>query len=167
MTAGKENFPIGIVGADAAGLGSVERQVPAGEPPPLAVNAALQVIGKKIVRQDGRAKVTGAVRFTVDVKLDGLLHARIVRSDLPHARVRAINTDAAARAPGVRAVLVIAPPDSIVRYVGAPIAAVTARSMSRMADAGFARSGAAARCRAPICSRSSRMFCAPAPEADW
>lgn len=128
MTAGKENFPIGIVGADAAGLGSVERQVPAGEPPPLAVNAALQVIGKKIVRQDGRPKVTGAVRFTVDVKLDGLLHARIVRSDLPHARVRAINTDAAARAPGVRAVLVIAPPDSIVRYVGAPIAAVAATS---------------------------------------
>jgi len=47
---------------------------------------------------------------------------------LPHARVQAIDTDAAARQPGVRAVLVIAPRDAILRYVGAPVAAVAART---------------------------------------
>ena len=92
------------------------------------MNAALQVIGKPMPRQDARAKVTGAVRFTVDVKLPGLLHARILRSPLPNARVQAIDTDAAARQPGVRAVLVIAPRDAILRYVGAPVAAVAART---------------------------------------
>ena len=66
------------------------------------------------------------MRFTVDIKLPGLLHARILRSPLPHARVQAIDTDAAARQPGVRAVLVIAPQDAILRYVGAPVAAVAA-----------------------------------------
>jgi xanthine dehydrogenase YagR molybdenum-binding subunit len=118
-----EKFPFGIVGA---GMSEIERQVPDGEPPALPVNEALQVIGKPVPRHDGRAKVTGAVRFTVDVKLPGMLHARILRSTSPNARVRSVDTVAAARLPGVRAVLVIAPKDSVLRYAGAPIAAVAA-----------------------------------------
>jgi xanthine dehydrogenase YagR molybdenum-binding subunit len=120
-----ESFPFGIA---SAGLSQVERRIPVDEPPPLPVNSALQVIGKPVPRQDGRTKVTGAVRFTVDMKLPGMLHARLLRSPLPHARVRAIDTDAAARLPGVRAVLVIAPVDAILRYAGAPVAAVAAVS---------------------------------------
>ena len=58
-----------------------------------------------VPRQNGRAKVTGATRFTVDVALPGMLHGRILRSPLPHARVRAIDIAAAARHPGVRAVM--------------------------------------------------------------
>jgi tetratricopeptide (TPR) repeat protein len=59
-----EKFPYGIVGV---GMSEVERQIPANEPPALAPNAALMVIGKPLPRQNGRAKVTGATRFTVDV----------------------------------------------------------------------------------------------------
>jgi xanthine dehydrogenase YagR molybdenum-binding subunit len=118
-----ETFPFGIA---SVGLTNIERRVPAGEPPPLPVNGALQVIGNPVRRQDARGKVTGAVRFIVDVKLPGLLHARILRSPLPHARVQAIDTEAAARQPGVSAVLVIAAKDAILPYVGAPIAAVAA-----------------------------------------
>ena len=62
------------------------------------------MIGKPVPGRMARAKVTGAVRFTVDVTLPGLLHARILRSPLPHARVQAIDPAAAARHPGVRAV---------------------------------------------------------------
>src|SRR5271165_6492790 len=120
-----EKFPFGIA---SVGVGEVERRIPADESPPLPVNSALQVIGKPVPRQDARAKVTGAVRFTVDIKLPGLLHARILRSPLPHARVQAIDPAAAARQPGVRAVLVIAPADAVLRYVGAPVAAVAART---------------------------------------
>ena len=54
-----EKFPFGIAGV---GMSEIERQVPDGEPPPLPVNDALQVIGKPVRRHDGRAKVTGAVR---------------------------------------------------------------------------------------------------------
>ncbi len=70
--------------------------------------------------------MTGAVRYTVDIKLPGLLHARVLRASLPHARVQAVDTEAAARQPGVRAVLLIAPRDAIVRYVGAPVVAIAA-----------------------------------------
>ena len=66
-----EKFPFGIA---SVGLGEVERQVPLDEPPPLPPNAALNVIGKPTPRQNGRAKVTGATRFTVDIVLPGMLH---------------------------------------------------------------------------------------------
>ena len=117
----------------------MERQVPLDEPPPLPVNAELNVIGKPTPRQNGRAKVTGATRFTVDVALPGMLTGRFLRSPLPHAKVRAIDVSAAARHPGVRVALVIARPDdpdsAIVRYVGAPVAALAAVSPSAADEA--------------------------------
>ncbi len=131
-----ESLPFGIV---SVGLAEVTRQVPVGEPPALAPNAALAVIGRSVARQNGRAKVTGATRYTVDLKLPGMLHGRILRSPLPHARVRAIDLSAAARLPGVRTVLAIARPDdaatATVRYIGAPVAAVAAVSIAVAEDA--------------------------------
>ena len=126
-----EKFPSGIA---SVGLGEVERQIPVDEPPPLPPNAALTVIGKSVPRQNGRAKVTGATHFTVDIKLPGMLHGRILRSSQPHAEVRSIDSAAAARYPGVRAIFpVVTPGDpaaATVRYIGAPIAAVAAVSMA-------------------------------------
>ncbi|MGD0635761.1 MAG: xanthine dehydrogenase family protein molybdopterin-binding subunit [Beijerinckiaceae bacterium] len=124
-----ETLPYGIV---SVGLTEVTRQVPADEPPALPPNAELAVIGKSVPRQNGRAKVTGATRYTVDVDLPGMLHSRILRSPLPHAEIQAIDISAAERHPGVRAVLLIARPgdpnQSILRYIGAPVAAVAAVS---------------------------------------
>jgi xanthine dehydrogenase YagR molybdenum-binding subunit len=131
-----ERFPCGIVGV---GMSEVRRQIPTGDPPPLPANALLTVIGKPVPRQNGRAKVTGATHFTVDVTLPGMLHGRILRSSVPHAEVRAVDTAAAARYPGVRGIMPIATPDdpatSIVRYVGAPIAAVVAVSLAAAEEA--------------------------------
>ena len=138
-----EKFPSGIVGVS---LGEIERQVPAGEAPPLPPNDRLTLIGKSVPRINARAKVTGAARFTVDVKLAGMLHARVLRSPHAHARIISIDTQAAERHPGVCAVHIIT--DIVGRateraletdpaqasgirlpralYVGAPIAAVAA-----------------------------------------
>jgi xanthine dehydrogenase YagR molybdenum-binding subunit len=122
-----ERFPVGI---SSTGLTKIERLVPAGEPPALAPNADLKVIGRRTPRIDALAKVTGAARFTVDVKLPGMLHARILRASTPHARIRAIDVSAAVRLPGVRAVEVIADPGdpstATIHYAGEPIAAVAA-----------------------------------------
>ena len=131
-----EVFPSGITNV---GLGTVKRQISADEPPPLPVNAELAVIGRSFPRPDGRAKVTGAARFTVDTSLPGMLHGRILRSPLPHALVRCIDLSAAARHPGVRAIVPIATPDdpksATLRYIGAPVAAVAAVSMAAAQDA--------------------------------
>jgi len=129
-------FPSGIVGV---GLGEVRRNIPADEPPPLPPNAELAVIGKPVARHDGRAKVTGATRFTVDVVLPGMLHGGILRSPLPHARVRAIDVAAATHHPGARAVVMVARPGDaktgVVRYAGAAVAAVAATSMAAAEEA--------------------------------
>src|SRR5664279_4584587 len=96
-----QKYPVGI---SSVALGEIVRQVPAGEAPPLPPNAQLAVIGKSIPRINGRAKVTGAAPFTVDVRLPGMLHAWLLRSPHPHARILSIDTTAAERLAGVRAV---------------------------------------------------------------
>ena len=131
-----ETFPVGVVGA---GLAAETRQVPAGEPPPLPPNAELAVIGKPHPRLNGRAKVTGAIRFTVDVAPRGMLFARILRSPHAHAEVRAIDTIAAERDPRVRAIVhAVAlddPAHAVVRYVGQPVVALAATSMAAAEEA--------------------------------
>src|SRR5215467_3740862 len=94
----------GIVG-DA--METVTRSVPINEPPPLPPNASLKVIGQPLPRFDAVLKVTGKARYTFDVQLPNMLYARRVVSEVPHARVLAINTSAAERHPGVRAVHVL------------------------------------------------------------
>ncbi len=66
------------------------------------------VIGRPIARVEGRDKVTGEARYYADVTLPNLLWAKNVLSRLPHARIVSIDTSAALRVPGVRAVLTAA-----------------------------------------------------------
>ena len=135
-----EKIPIGIVGVS---LGQIDREVPGGEPPALAPNADLAVVGKPIPRVGGRAMVTGAACYTVDVKLPGMLIARILRSPHPHARILSVSASAAERYPGVRAVVTAMGTPAAVRgvtatpaafppalYVGASLAAVAAMTRS-------------------------------------
>ena len=99
-----QSHPTGIAGA---ALGTVERQVSSDEAPALGLNRDLAVIGKPVRRLNGRAKVTGTARFTVDVKLPGMLYARLLRSPHPHARIDTIDASAAEHHPNVRAVYLI------------------------------------------------------------
>jgi xanthine dehydrogenase YagR molybdenum-binding subunit len=62
-------------------------------------------IGRARPRVDGRDRVRGRAIYTQDVQLAGMLHAAILRSPVPRARVRAIDTKKAEALPGVRAVL--------------------------------------------------------------
>ena len=110
-----QKHPAGIVPGT---LSEIERRVPADEAPPLAPNAELAWIGKSVPRINGRAKVTGAARFTVDVKLPGMLYGRLLRSPHPHARLASLDLSAAEKHPGVRAALPINEP--VGRAVEAP-----------------------------------------------
>lgn len=132
-----------IFGIDRTGLGIARREIEAGEPPPLAPNARLSVIGKRVPRIDGVAKVTGAARYTVDLKLPGMLFGRLLRSPWPQARVLAIDTSAAERHPAVRALHLGVAPDEAggaadiptLSYVGAIVAGVAATSRAAADEA--------------------------------
>ncbi|MFN0070497.1 MAG: xanthine dehydrogenase family protein molybdopterin-binding subunit, partial [Chloroflexota bacterium] len=65
----------------------------------------LTVVGTSVPRIEGRPKVMGTARYTVDVSLPGMLTARVLRSTVAHAIIRSIHTDAARALPGVRAVI--------------------------------------------------------------
>jgi xanthine dehydrogenase YagR molybdenum-binding subunit len=77
------------------------------QPPAWPDNDKLSVVGKPQPRLDGKLKVTGRARYTADVQLPGMLFGRRVVSPHPHARVKAVDTSAAERLPGVKAVHVV------------------------------------------------------------
>ena len=55
----------------------------------------LHTIGQTAWRKDGISKVTGAEKFTSDISLPRMWHARTLRSPHPHAMVKSIDTSAA------------------------------------------------------------------------
>jgi len=72
------------------------------------VSAAVQpltTIGHVTPRVDAIARVTGQAKYTNDLKLPGMLYARVLRSPHPHARLLHIDTSEASRLPGVQAVI--------------------------------------------------------------
>ena len=64
-------------------------------------------IGKKVPKIDAEAKVKGA-RYGHDIVLPGMLHAKILRSAHPHARIVEVDVKRARKLPGVHAVLTAA-----------------------------------------------------------
>jgi CO/xanthine dehydrogenase Mo-binding subunit len=61
----------------------------------------MTVVGTDARRVDGPAKVTGGATYTADLVLPGMLHAKVLRSSLPHARLVRVNASAAERELGV------------------------------------------------------------------
>lgn len=107
---------------------------------------SLRVIGKPTPLVSAVSKVTGAAKFTDDIRLARPLTVKILRSTHPSARIEAIDTTQARQMPGVLAVLSGADFDKTfgvlpisrdepplacgrVRYVGEPVAAVAAENL--------------------------------------
>ena len=78
-------------------------------------------------RVEARDKVTGIAKYTVDIHHDGQLEGIILRSQQAHARIGELDFAPALAIAGVNAAISLLGEDRIVRYVGAPIAAVAAK----------------------------------------
>ena len=75
---------------------------------------SLKWIGKSMKRVEDPRLLTGQGRYIDDIDLPNMLHAAVLRSSRPHAKIKTIDTRAAAALPGVIKVL-----------TGADIAATT------------------------------------------
>ncbi|MEP6471494.1 MAG: aldehyde oxidase, partial [Acidobacteriota bacterium] len=102
-----------------------------------------RTVGRPLVKVDAAAKVTGQTKFADDVFLPRMLHCKLLRSKVAHARLLRVDATRALAMPGVVAVATgrdlpvsfgILPvsqdehalcPDRV-RYVGDPVAAVAA-----------------------------------------
>jgi xanthine dehydrogenase YagR molybdenum-binding subunit len=137
----------------------VEIEVPDQELPVWDLDAKLTVVGKRLPRVEGREKVTGKAKYTLDFTpkdLPGLLYGKILRSPYPHARVERIDATKAEKLPGVKAVLLFdkgegfdpkeilsvmsdgpasEPKDRVVIFEGEEVAAVAAESEAIAEDA--------------------------------
>ncbi len=105
------------------------------------------LIGTPCPIDDAARKATGQLRYVDDVKLPGMLYARVLFSPVPHAKIKLLDTSEAERMDGVRAVVSYQNTpevyynssgetldifktervfDDVVRYVGDRVAAVAA-----------------------------------------
>lgn len=83
------------------------------------------VIGQSVPRVDAVEKATGSALYMTDLKLPGMLHARVLRSPYPHARVKSFNLGRARNLTGVIAVIgpdVAANPYGVIRPDELPLA---------------------------------------------
>ncbi len=90
-------------------------------------------VGEREPRVEGLHKVTGRTVYAADVQLPGMLHARLVLSPHPHARITALDAEAALAHPGVVAVVTA---DDLAR--ASRDGSNPARGASNRADALFA-----------------------------
>jgi CO/xanthine dehydrogenase Mo-binding subunit len=110
-------------------------------------------VGTSVERKDASAKIRGEAEYAGDIDLPGLVVGAVLRSTVPHARIRSIDTSAAEALPGVVCVLTAADLADLdpfwghrirdrpilavdrVRYAGDPVAAVAALDDSTAAAA--------------------------------
>src|SRR5437660_12042784 len=87
-----------------------------------------RLIGTRIPRLDGMGKASGRTKYPSDVRPDGTLFGVMLYSPYAHAKVKSIDTSAAEKMPGVKAVHVIADAGKVLRYQGDDIAGVAAET---------------------------------------
>src|SRR5438874_175678 len=71
----------------------------------MASPTQLQTIGQGIPKPDAFLKATGTASYAGDIRLPGMLEAKVLRSIHPHARIISVDTSAAEALPGVFAVV--------------------------------------------------------------
>ncbi len=101
----------------------------------------LNVVGQPATRGDGLHRARGEAVYTADLRLNGMLHAAVLRSPHAHARVRRIDVTPALAQPGVHAAIAPGDLELLVTecgFEGAPVAAVCADTLAQ------ARAGVAA-----------------------
>jgi CO/xanthine dehydrogenase Mo-binding subunit len=117
----------------------------------------LNVVGQSVGRRDGMGHVKGETVYVNDRQFPGMLHLKMVRSPVPHARIKGIDFSAAEKVPGfVRALTYKDVPKNIytilcligvepddepvlaedrVRYKGEQIAAIVAETEAAALEA--------------------------------
>ena len=93
------------------------------------------LIGKRISRLDSPVKVSGRAKYTYDYHAPNMLFGKILRSPHAKAKIVSIDTSAAEKMPGIKAVYIVQKPGSTVQWAGDEIVAVAAVDEGTAEDA--------------------------------
>ncbi|MGD0264493.1 MAG: hypothetical protein ABSD47_05975 [Candidatus Methylomirabilota bacterium] len=105
----------------------------AGDLKPWDLDSRLRSVKGRHPRLEGPEMVTGRAKYTYDVRLPGMLWAKMVRAPIPAGKIVRIDTAKAERLQGVKAVWTT--DAKLVRFAGQDIAAVAAVSQEIAEDA--------------------------------
>ena len=131
------------------GIPVPETPLPGKEP---AAWKETNVVGKRLPRVDAYERVSGSAVFPSDIHLPNMLYGAILRCPHSHARVRQVDTNAASKMPGIRALISGTSPEADLvwkkdaagemrlfdphcRYEGEAVAAVAAETPYQARDA--------------------------------
>jgi len=98
----KKNSKNKVTYAELAKGKKIERYME--EKPPPKDFSELKVVGKPVMRRDALEKVTGVAKFAGDIRLSGMLYARILRPPAHDAKLTSVDTSAAEKMEGVQVV---------------------------------------------------------------
>ena len=97
--------------------------------------ATRPLLGKSVSRVDGPSKASGRAKYTYDYNPQGLLAGKILRCPYAHARITSIDTSAAEKMAGVKAVQIIQKPGTEIFWAGDEIVGVAAVDEGTAEDA--------------------------------
>lgn len=128
---GNEKIRVGFNGK----FESKDVAIAPGDPAPWDPSQKFSILGSRVPRLDGAAKVSGQARYSIDMRLPGMLFGKILRSPHPAAIVTSIDLGPARKMPGVKAAIPIAKVGDALRYAGQEVAAVAAETPEQAFDA--------------------------------
>jgi nicotinate dehydrogenase subunit B len=88
----KNNSGNRVTYAELAKGKSIEKHLP--KKPLLKNFSEFTIVGKPTLRKDSLAKVTGKARYASDIRLPGMLHAKILRPPVHGAKLKSVDTSA-------------------------------------------------------------------------
>ncbi len=93
------------------------------------------LVNTRVTRVDAPFKTTGKAMYTHDVRLEGMLHGRLVTSPHAHAKIVSVDTSVAEKMDGVKVVMVLPNQTGEVIFEGQPIVALAATTSEIAEDA--------------------------------
>src|SRR5437773_2288765 len=102
---------------------------------PVAWPEKRRLLGTRVSRIDGPDKSTGRAKYSFDINRPGMLHAVILRCPYAHAKIKTIDTAAAEKMPGVKAVFPIVKAGDELFYAGDEVLGLAADTEEHAQDA--------------------------------
>src|SRR4051812_23178221 len=94
-----------------------------------------RLLGKSFPRLDGPRKSTGRAKYSFDINRPSMLHAVMLRSPHAHCIAKKIDTAAAEKMPGFKAVFLVKKDGGELFYAGDEILAIAADTEEHARDA--------------------------------
>ncbi len=94
-----------------------------------------RIISTRVSRLDAPAKATGTAKYSFDINRKGMLHAAFLRSPYAHCKIKSLDTSAAEKTPGFKALVKVKDVGGELFFAGDEILGIAADTEEHVQDA--------------------------------